>query len=102
MLGRTFKALNDFQMYRVQFPSENRSGYEGLLVDLPACTTYESEDYSLDVLRLLSCSNTQIYRWWQDGVWTTFGLEAHKLQYQMIFYLIFPLRKYLIFASPSI
>ena len=63
MLGRTFKALRDFQMYGVQFPPENRSGYEGLLVDLPTCTTLKLTSCSPDVLRLRSRSNIQILRW---------------------------------------
>ena len=85
MLGRTFNALRDFQIYYLQFLPENRSGYEGLLVDLPACTTLESENCSLDVLRLLSCSNTQILRWRQVRAWTTFDLEAFKSSHDSLF-----------------
>ena len=78
MLGRTFKALRVFRMYIVEFPPENRSGYEGLLVDLPACTTLRLKNCSSDILRLLSCSNIQILRSRQFGPWTTFDLEALK------------------------
>ena len=78
MLGRSFKALRDLQMYRVQFPPKNRSGYEGLLVDLPACTTLELISCSSGILRLLSCSNIQFLRWERDTEWTTFDLEALK------------------------
>ena len=78
MLGRTFKALRDFQMYGVRFPPENRSGYEALLVDLPTCTTLKLRTYSPDILRLLSCSNIQILRWGPLSPCTTFDLEALK------------------------
>ena len=85
MLGRSFKALRDFQMYGIQFPSENRSGYEGLLVDLPACTTLKLTSCSSDILHLLSCSNIQILRWWQFNAWTTFDLQAHKSSHDSLF-----------------
>ena len=85
MLGRTFKALRDFQMYHVQFPPENRSGYEGLLVDLPACTTLQLKSCSSDILHLLSCSNLQILRWKRDIVWTTFDMEALKSSHDSLF-----------------
>ena len=85
MLGRTFKALRDFQMHGVQFPPENRSRYEGLLVDLPACTTLTLKTCSSDILRLLSCSNIQILRWERDCAWTTFDLEAFKSSHDPLF-----------------
>ena len=74
MLGRTFKALRDFQMSYIQFPPENRSGYEGLSVNLPACTTLQLENCSSDILRLLSCSNTRTLHWQQVSTWTTSNL----------------------------
>ena len=85
MLGRTFKALGDFQMYRVQFPPEKRSGHEGLLVDLPACTTLQLTTCSSNILHLLSCSNIQILRWKRDIVWTTFDMEALKSSQDSLF-----------------
>ena len=85
MLGRTFKALTDFQMHCVRFPPENRSGYEGLLVDLPACTTLRLTSCSSDILCLLSCSNIQILRWWQFNAWTTLDLKAHKSSHDSLF-----------------
>ena len=85
MLGRSFKALRDFRIYDIQFPPENRSGYEGLLVDLPACTTIELISCSSDILRLLSCSNIQILRWRQLRPWTTFDLEALKSSHDSLF-----------------
>ena len=85
MLGRTFKVLRDFQMYRVRFPPENRSGYEGLLVDLPACTTLKLRTCSSDILRLLSCSNIQSLRWDRESLFTTFDLEALKSSHDSLF-----------------
>ena len=85
MLGRTFKALSDFQMYDLRFLPEKRSGYEGLLVDLPACTTLKLKNCSSDILHLLSCSNIQLIRWKRFSVWTTFDLEAHKSSHDSLF-----------------
>ena len=85
MLGRTFKALRDFKMYGVRFPPKNRSGYEGLLVDLLACTTLKLKTCSSDILRLLSCSNIQILRWRQSNPWTIFDLEALKSSHDSLF-----------------
>ena len=85
MLGRTFKALRDFQMHGVQSPPENLSGYEGLLVDLPACTTLESKTCRMDVLRLLSCSNIQLLRWESYSQWTALDFEALKSSRDSLF-----------------
>ena len=85
MLGRTFKALRGFQIHYIQFPPENQSGYEGLLVDLPACTTLTLKTCSSDILRLLSCSNIQILRWEQESEWTTSDLEALKSSHDPLY-----------------
>jgi len=60
MLGRTFKALREF---RVLGPPDEPENHEGLQVDLPACTTLELVDCSVDFLRFLSCSNVQSLHW---------------------------------------
>ena len=86
MLGRTFKALRDVKMYGVEFPPENLTGYEGLLVDMPACTTFTLTTCSSDILRLLSCSNIQILHWYQATVWTTSNLEALKSSHDSLFH----------------
>ena len=85
MLGRTFKALIDFQLSHVRFPPQNRSGYEGLLVDMPACKTLKLKTCSSDIRHLLSCSNIQILRWQQVGALTTFDLEALKSSHDSLF-----------------
>ena len=85
MLGRTFKVLRDFQMSHVRFPPENRSGYGGLLVDLPACTALKLTTCSSDILHLLSCSDIQILHWKRDSIWTTFDMEALKSSQDSLF-----------------
>jgi len=58
MLGRTFKALREFDVWGPQDRPENYSRHEGLQVDLPACTTLKlSSCSSMDYLHFLSCSN---------------------------------------------
>ena len=76
MVGRNFQALKEFQIDWSPFPQGSLSGYQGLQVDLPACTTLELDNCSLDYLRFLSCSNVQILRWSQSSAWTTFDLAA--------------------------
>ena len=76
MLGRTFKALGQFQIDWSPFPHENLFMHEGLQVDLPACTILELKDCPMDYLRFLSCPNVRILRWWQPSAWTTFDLAA--------------------------
>jgi len=77
MLGRTFKALREFRVFGSPNEAENHSRHEGLQVELPACTTLELMDYSMDYLRFLSCPNVQILRWSPtQGSLKTFDLEA--------------------------
>jgi hypothetical protein len=76
MLGRSFKALREFQNDWSPHAPENLSRHEGLQVDLPACTTLELVDCSIDYLRFLFCSNVQFLRWLQPPGWTTFDLTA--------------------------
>jgi hypothetical protein len=75
MLGRTFKALREFQSHGSILPS-NLSRHEGLQVDLPACTTLQLEDGSMDHLRFLSCSNVRIFRLRRYIYWDTVDLTA--------------------------
>ena len=74
MLGRTFKALREFQIYWSSFPSENRFRHMGLRVDLPACTTLTLRDCPTEYVRFLSCSNVRALLWWQPVAWTTYDL----------------------------
>jgi len=74
MLGRTFEALREFSVF--QPPPEVYSRHEQLQVDMPACTTLELENWSMDSLRFLSCPNVQILRWSQHSLQTTFDLAG--------------------------
>jgi hypothetical protein len=62
MLGRTFKALKTFQVHEPPDIPENN---EGMQVDLPACTTLELWDFSVDHLHSFYCSNIQTLQWEQ-------------------------------------
>ena len=63
MLGRSFKALREFQMKSPAFLIEDKSGHEGLQIGLPACTELQLENCPFNDLRFLSCSNVQSFRW---------------------------------------
>jgi hypothetical protein len=76
MLGRTFKALREFQNDRSPFEPKNLSIDEGLQTDLPACTALQLDDYSMGYPRFLSCSNVQIFHWRQCLPFTTFDETA--------------------------
>jgi hypothetical protein len=78
MLGRTFKALREFQNHWSPLAPESLSKHKGLQVDLPACTTLEFGDCPIDSLRFLSCSNVQDFRWRQLSACTSFDLPALK------------------------
>jgi hypothetical protein len=65
MLGRTFKALREFQYDRSSCVPENLSLDEGPKTDVPACTTLQLDNCPMDYLRFLSCSNVQNFRWRQ-------------------------------------
>jgi hypothetical protein len=75
MIGRTFKALREFQIEGSPIAPGIPSRFEGLQVDLPACTKFQLVDCSMDYLRFLSCSNVQNFRCrqfeeWTSDVWT--------------------------------
>ena len=65
MLGRTFKALRELQVHDPLGTPENQPRYEGLWVNLPACTTLKLWVFSVNSLRFLSCPNVQILQWAQ-------------------------------------
>ena len=85
MIGRTFKALREFQNHWSPVAPENLSRREGLQVDLPACTTLKLENCPIEYLRSLSCPNVQILRWWQFSAWTAFDLAALDSLHDSIF-----------------
>ena len=70
MLGRTFKALREFKVFGLPDESENHSRHEGSQADLPACTTLELMDCSIEYHHFLSCSNVQVLRWSQRSFQT--------------------------------
>jgi hypothetical protein len=76
MLGRTFKALREFQNDWSPLALENLARHEGLQIDLPACTTLQLDDCPIGYLRFLSCSNVQKFRWRQTLLLTTFDMTA--------------------------
>jgi len=82
MLGRTFKALREFKVFRPRDELEDHSRHEGPQVDLPACTTLELMYCSMYCLkyylRFLSCPNVQILRLslFQRSFQTKFDLAA--------------------------
>ena len=61
MLGRTFKALREFEFTKPYTPWDT-SGLEGLQVDLPACRELTLWDFSVDHLHFFSCPNVQVLR----------------------------------------
>ncbi len=60
MIGRSFKALREVRFHKQLDDLEIQARFEGLQVDLPACTTLEWAD-SEEFLRFLSCPNIQIF-----------------------------------------
>ena len=59
MLGRTFQCLREFKVDKPLDLPENKSRHEALQVGLPACTTLDFRNVSVNYLRLLSCPNLQ-------------------------------------------
>ena len=76
MLGRSFKALREFQIKRQSFVPEDMSGHEGLQTGLPACTELQVEHCPFNDLRFLSCSNVQSFRWSYCLARSTFDLNT--------------------------
>jgi hypothetical protein len=62
MLGRTFKALREFHLERPQDRPESQSRYDGMQVELPACTTLELRNFSYP--HFLSCPNVHKLQLW--------------------------------------
>jgi hypothetical protein len=78
MLGRTFKALKEFEVDEPPEGLENQSRHEGLQVDLPVCTTLKLEDCSVDHLHFLSCPNIRTLTLGRLRVWPSFDKAALK------------------------
>jgi hypothetical protein len=76
MLGRTFKALREFQNDQSPPASENLASHEGPPIDLPACTTLHLDSCPMGLLRFLSCSNVQKFRWQYHLLFTPFDETA--------------------------
>ena len=85
MLGRSFKALREFQIKRLSFVPEDMPGHEGLQMGLPACTELQLEDCPLNDLRFLSCSNVQSFRWSYCLARITFDLTALNSLHDFLF-----------------
>ena len=67
MIGRSFKALREFDFTERQDDQGNSSRHEGLQVDLPACTKLDwmrGEGF----LRFFSCPSLQIFHFWRHEV----------------------------------
>jgi len=82
MLGRTFKSLREFRVFRSD-EAEFHCRYEGVQVDLPACTTLELMYYSIGYARFLSSSNVQILAWFQRP-WQIFDLAEFNSLHEFI------------------
>ena len=76
MLGRTFRALREFQIDRSSFELMDQTRHKELSVALPACTTLQLNDCPMDHLRFLCCPSVQILCWRQCSTSTTFDLPA--------------------------
>ena len=85
MLGRSFKALREFQIRVHSFIWEDMSGHEGLQIGLPACTALQLEDYPFNDLGFLSCSNVQSFRWSHFLERITFDLPALNALHDFLF-----------------
>ena len=85
MLGRSFKALRECQIVWSPFAPENLYRYEGLQMDLPACTTFGLESCPMDYLRFFSCSNVQILRWSHAPVSATVDLATLSSLHDFLF-----------------
>ena len=68
MIGRSFKALREFEFNERLDDPQIQYRNEGLHVDLPACTTLIWRR-SKDFLRFLSCPNVQSFHFQRQLVW---------------------------------
>ena len=80
MLGRTFKDLREFEIQGSPYAHKNQSRYEGLQVNLPACTILKLEDCSEHPLRFLSCPNVQIFHFGRDEGWPGVNISEAALK----------------------
>ena len=85
MLGRSFKALSEFQIKSLSFVQKDKPRHEGLQIGLPACTELEVEHCRFDDLRFISCSNVQSFRWSYFLARMTFDLTALNSLHDFLF-----------------
>ena len=78
VLGRTFKTLREFQVYEPRITFGDKSKYERLQVDLPACTKLELWDFSVNHLRCFSSPSLQIFRLHYSPLWSVIDGTALK------------------------
>ena len=77
MIGRSFKALREFEYYEGPTFHEFPGAYRAPQVDLSVCTTLKWRG-SEGFLRLLSSPNIQIFHFQRESVWST--LDDEELQ----------------------
>ena len=85
MLGRSFKALSEFQIKSLSFVPEDKPGHKGLQIGLPACMELEVEHCRFDYLRFLSCSNVQSFCLSHFLARITFDLKALNTLHDFLF-----------------
>jgi hypothetical protein len=78
MLGRTFKALREFQVDKSPDTPESQSRQQELQVCLPFCTTLKLRNLSVNRLHCFSCPNIQVFRLQHPPVWPTISGVALK------------------------
>ena len=101
MLGRSFKALREFQIKRPSFLPQVKSRHGGLQLGLPACTELQVEYCRFNDLPFLSCSNVQSFRWSYALVRVTFDLTALNLIRDCLFNLSYLQNLYISIALVS-
>ena len=77
MFGRSFKALTMLNIRGSQDELKDLPKHDGLLVGLPACTSLELRNISVNHLHFLSCPNVQILEWWQFTIVRTAPKSLH-------------------------
>ena len=76
MIGRSFKALREFEFHTRGFVDEFQAGQQGLQMDLPICTTLKWVE-SGDFLRFLSCPNIRILHFTRLYWWSSIDEAPH-------------------------
>ena len=83
MIGRSFKALREFDFYQQIFYEFPEEYYRRLPVNLPVCTTLKWRE-SMTVLRLLSCPNVQNFHF-RQGPRRSLGVDAPQFLTNVLF-----------------